>query len=218
MHIFKKRYCNFGSLIDFLIVSTSLLAILIPLRIISKEIFQGEIFGTLGLVTCVLGLILFLSKKEKLGKFGTIFIRQITKNHSRKNKWLIYIQTAIFLSIGILTIFFIHMGNNEYELKEQIITELYNQGVTETTLNFDMMNQISSQIHPTQQIEVISALPILVIKNFKIFSTVLSIANDLMEGWVMYFWQVMVIETIEVIVFLSVTRKLFLKSKNHSKS
>ncbi|QLH06851.1 hypothetical protein [Nitrosopumilus ureiphilus] len=213
MALFKKNYHGASPFIEFLIVSLSLIAILIPLRIISKIIFEEELLGSLGLISIVLGMMLFLSKKEKLGRFGKMFIRQIIKNHKGKRKWFMYIQTALFLSIGILTVFSIHMGNNEYYiLKEQIITEFHRQGITESSLNYEGIKQISSQIPLKQQVEVVIALPLLIIQNFEIFSAILAITDNLMGGWVMYFWQVVLIEIIEVSVFLSITRKIFLKS------
>ena len=70
--------------LEFLIVSISLIAILVPLRIFSKIIFIDEWIGAIGIITVVFGLMLYLSKKEKLGIFGKMFIRQITKNHKGK--------------------------------------------------------------------------------------------------------------------------------------
>jgi len=39
----------------------------------------------------------------------------------------------------------------------------------------------------------------------------LAVTDQLMGGWVMYFWQIMLIETVEIIVLLGITRKIFFK-------
>ncbi len=200
--------------IEFLIVAFSLIGILVPLRIFSKIVFVDGWIGSIGIITIVFGLMLYLSKKEKLGFFGQMFIRQITKNHKGKRKWIIYSQTGLFLSMGILTIFSIHAGNTEYHLlKEQVIAEFGNHGILiDSDLNFDAINQISSQVSPEQQVGAIATLPMLTIQNFEIFSVVLAVTDQMMGGWVMYFWQIMVIETIEVAIFLGITRKFIFKN------
>ena len=64
MTLFKKNHIDISdhSVLEFLIVAISLIAILIPLRIVSKTIFADEWIGSLGLISVVLGTILFLSK------------------------------------------------------------------------------------------------------------------------------------------------------------
>jgi hypothetical protein len=211
MAVFKKNPPGYllHPFLEFLIITLSLIAILVPLRILSKMIFVDEWIGSIGIITVVFGVILFLSMKEKLGNFGQMFLRQIIKNHTRKQKWIIFSQTGLFLSMGILTIFSINAGNTEYYLlKEQVIAEFGNKGIMiDSDLNFDAINQISSQVSPEQQAGAIAALPLLIIQNFEIFSVVLAVTDQMMGGWVMYFWQIMVIETMEISIFLFITRK-----------
>ena len=216
MTLFKKNHVTsaYHPTIEFLIVTISLIAILIPLRIVSKIIFDDEWIGSLGLISIVFGKIIFLSKKEKLGAFGQMFIRQIIKNHQGKRKWFVYIQTGLFLAIGIVTIFSIHVGNTDnYLLKEQVIAEFNKQEIIiDSNINYESIQQISSQISVEEQLGAIAALPLLTIYDFKIFSVVLAVTDQLMGGWVMYFWQVVVIEIIEISILLVITRKLYLKN------
>ncbi len=215
MVLFKKNHKDtaYHPFLEFLIITGSLIVILVPIRIFSKIVFADEWMGSLGIVSGIIGLIIFLSKKEKLGKFGQMFIRQVIKNHKGKRKWFIYFQTILFLSIAVFTIFSIHTGNNDYYLlKEQVLAEFQKQGIMiDSTLNFDAINQISSQITPEQQVGAIAVLPLLTIQNFEVFAVVLAVTDQLMGGWVMYFWQIMLIETVEIIVMLGITRKIFLK-------
>ncbi|WP_010192259.1 hypothetical protein [Candidatus Nitrosarchaeum limnium] len=208
---------TFASKLEFLIVAVSLIAILIPLRILSREIFADGWIASLGLITLVFGIILFLAKKEKIGVFGRMFIRQITKTHQGKKKLIVYSQTILFLSVGLFTIFSIHSGNHDYyDLKQQVIEELHKQGIlVDSNLNYDAIHKITSQITPNQQIGAITALPILSVQDFKVFSVVLAVTDHLMGGWVMYFWQVMIIECIEFSVFLGISKRYFLKNINH---
>jgi hypothetical protein len=214
MTFFKNNNKNtsYHPFIEFLIITISLIVILVPLRIFSREIFADEWIGSLGMISIVFGAILFLSKKAKLGKFGEMFLRQIVKNHKGKKKIVIYVQTGLFLSIGIFTIFSINAGNTDYQmLKEQILEEFQNQGmVIDSGWDYDSIEQISSQITPEEQIESIASLPFLIIENFEIFSVVLSVTDQLMGGWVMYFWQVMVVEITEITIFITIS-KMYLK-------
>ena len=136
--------------LEFLIVTISLISILVPLRIFTKIALVDDWIGSIGIISVVFGLILYLSKNEKLGIFGKMFIRQIVRNHKGKRTLVIYSQTALFLFVGLLTIFSIHTGNTEfYSLKEQIIAEFSNQGVQiDSTLNFNAIDHISSQVSP----------------------------------------------------------------------
>lgn len=217
MTLFKKKQINFSSnpFLEFLIVSIPLISILVILRIFSRMIFGDVWIGSLGLISVVLGMILFLSKKEKLGVFGRMFIRQIIKNYKGKRKWAMYFQVILFLSIGISTVFSIHVGNTEHQiLKEQVIEEFRLQGIViDSDLNYDAMQKISSQITPRQQIESIAALPMLTIQDFGIFSVILAVTDQLLGGWVMYFWQIVLIESVEILVFIGITRKYLLKNK-----
>ena len=216
MTLFKKNDSGYllPPFLEFLIVTISLIAILIPLRILSKIIFVDEWLGSIGLITVVFGVMIFLSKKGKLGHFGQMFLRQITKNHNRKRKWMIYTQTALFLSMGLLTIFSIHIGNTEYYvLKEQVIAEFGTKGVLiDSSLNFNAINQIRSQVSLEQEVSAIATLPLLTIHNFEIFSVVLAVTDQMMGGWVMYFWQIMVIEILEISIFLCISRRFIFKN------
>lgn len=205
---------HFSPLLEFLIVAISLVLILVPIRIFTKIVFADNWIGSIGIISVVFGLILYLSKNNRLGIFGQMFIRQIIRNHKGKRKWAIYLQISLFLFVGLLTIFSIHAGNTEFHsLKKQIIEEFNNRGVfIDSTLNFDSINYVSSQVSPEQQLGAIATLPLLIIQNFQLFSVVLSVTDQMMGGWVMYFWQIMVIETIEIAIFLSVSKKFILKN------
>ena len=215
MTFFKNNHRNvsYHSFLEFLIVTISLIAILVPLRIVSRTIFADDWIGSLGMISIVFGAILFLSKKEKLGIFGRMFLRQIIKNHKGKKKAIIYCQTTLFLSIGIFTIFSINAGNTDYQiLKEQVLEEFLNQGVIiDSEWNYNSIEQISSQVSTEEQIESIISLPFLIIENFEIFSVVLAVTDQLIGGWVMYFWQVMVVEIAEITIFLAISKKILFK-------
>ena len=138
--------------LEYFIVTISLIAILISIRFLTKTFLMDNWLGSLGLVTIILGGLLYLAKKEKLGKFGAMFIRQIIKHHTGKRKWLVYTQTSIFLAIAFFTVFSIHMGNTEFSpLKEQVIDKFKTQGMTiDSELNYDVIETVSSQISPEQ--------------------------------------------------------------------
>jgi len=55
-------------------------------------------------------------------------------------------------------------------------------------------------------------LPFLIIENFEIFSVILAVTDQLMGGWVMYFWQVMVVEIAEITIFIVISKKFLIKN------
>ena len=216
MFFFTKKHICFPlhPFLEFLIVTVSLISILVPLRIFLRLVLVDDWIGSIGVISIVFGSLLFLSKKEKLGVFGQMFIRQITRNYTGKKKWVVYSQIMFFLLFGILTIFSIHLGNTEYYvLKEQVIAEFNKKDVMiDSQINYDAIHQISSQLSLEQQLGSIALLPVLIIQHYEIFSVVLAVTDQLMGGWVMYFWQIMVIETIEIMLFLALSRKYLFKN------
>ena len=204
----------------FIFISfSSLLAILfIFLRVIFRLVFGDVWIGSLGLASLILGTVLFLSKKEKLGIFGQVLIKQITKTYAGKRKWAVYVQLGFFLSVSVFTMIAIYIGNTEYQsLKDQVIDEFKNKGISvDSNLNLDVIHQISSQVTPLQQMESIVHFPIMLTTNYRLFSVILAVSDQLLGGWVMYFWQVSIIEILEFLIFLRISRKVLLRSKKRS--
>jgi len=66
MTFFKNNHSNasYHPFLEFLIITISLIAILVPLRIFSREIFADDWIGSLGMISIVFVAILFLSKKR----------------------------------------------------------------------------------------------------------------------------------------------------------
>ena len=91
MALFNKNNQDylFHPFIEFLIIAFSLIAILVPLRIFAKIIFVDEWIGSIGIITVVFGLILYLSKKEKLANRVVRLAasqRDVDAHHDRARK------------------------------------------------------------------------------------------------------------------------------------
>ena len=81
-------------------------------------------FGSFGLISVISITVIILTKKRKLGKFGEMFDRQLSKLQHGKRAKIVYGQSILFLLILGGTIFAIEQGNSTYvELKNEILKE-----------------------------------------------------------------------------------------------
>ncbi|MGI0061995.1 MAG: hypothetical protein ACREBA_06045, partial [Nitrosotalea sp.] len=62
-----------------LIVFGVITGIFLPIRMVFYAYFSAHWIGSLGLVSSLMFVLIFLAHKQKLGRFGNLFLRQITK-------------------------------------------------------------------------------------------------------------------------------------------
>lgn len=200
---------------ESIVIMLSFVAILIPLRIVTKAVFQDGWLGSLGVLTAVITLLIVLSHKDKLGWYGRAFIRQITKMHKGKRKYLFFAQSLMLILFGIFIVYSVNVGNSdEYiGIKNQILDEFRAEGIPVGEKgSMEAVLELTSEIPIEDQIEAMINLPVLAVKEFQIIAISFAISNDLMDGWLLYLWQVILIESIEFMGIFIVTKK-YVKAK-----
>jgi len=186
-------------------VGIILLFVLLPIRIIFVRYVADDWLGSFGLITGFSLLILYLSRKNKLGWFGRAFNRQMFKVHKGKRRIFVYSQLAIGFIFFAGTIYAIGLGDSYYALEKTMVIE---------SLEFKNIDQF---VEKSQEDIRLRDLPLaimvffyIVIFRFDLFAIMLASLNEITDGWVMHFATVFLVEDVELIGIL-ILSKFYLK-------
>ena len=95
---------------ESVIVFGGMMGLLLLVRILFVSYVSESWIGSLGLLLVVSLLLLFLAKKKKLGKFGTMFERQMKKIQHGKLGVLVYGESIFSIVLISVLIFSIDSG------------------------------------------------------------------------------------------------------------
>ena len=197
---------------EAVIVFLTMTLIFLPVRFLFVTFVSDHWFGSFGIVSAFAIIMVILSKKGKLGKFGQMFQRQMIKIHTGRRRKLIY--THLTLSV-FLTGFFIvsiNLGNTIYvDQKNEIIqmAELHGESLTEPA-DMQRLTQELKEIPLEQLLASLAAIPVLLIYQFPYFTGLMAIENDLTSKFFLHFSTVGFVEVLEmigVLIFYKVTLK-----------
>lgn len=182
-------------------VGIILLFVLLPIRIIFVRYVADDWLGSFGLITAFSLLILYLSRKNKLGWFGRAFNRQMFKVHKGKRRIFVYSQLAIGFIFFSGTIYAIGLGDSYYALEKTMVIE---------SLEFKNIDQF---VEKSQEDIRLRDLPLailvffyIVFFRFDLFAIMLASLNEITDGWVMHFATVFLVEDVELIGILFLTK------------
>ena len=197
---------------EAVIVFLVMTGIFLPVRFVFVTFVSDHWFGSFGLVSAFAVIIVILSKKGKLGKFGEMFQRQMMKIHTGKRRKVIYTNMALTVFIMGLSIVSINLGNTIYvDQKNEILEMSDSQG--QSLREPADMQQLTEEFHElstVQLLEALVAMPVLLIYQFPYFSGLMAIENDLTSGFFLHFSTVGFVEILEmigVLIFYRVTLK-----------
>lgn len=191
-----------------LIVFGTLTCILLPLRIAYVTYVNKDWFGSFGILTIASIILVVLVKKNKLGRYGQMFLRQVTKHQHGKRAYFFYIQAIILISIMAVTIYAISLGNTIYvQQKNEIISEH-----PEILDQKKMMNQ-TKNISFDKIVFAVILIPVLVVLKFRVMAILFSIVNDTFHGWILTMYTVALVEYVELLGIM-LFYKFALKQKN----
>ncbi|MDX1596688.1 MAG: hypothetical protein R3327_07090 [Nitrosopumilaceae archaeon] len=179
-----------------IIVGAVILTVLLPVRLLFTTYLSDDWFSSFGMVAAISLLLLVLVKKNKLGRFGEMFRNQMLKIQYGKKGIIVYgyvIFIIFFLSLMILAV---NQGNSEYSfLKEQIMSEDFmKSSQSNESLNVD--NWIGG---------IFNFFYLLVSGSPKMFA-LMAILNDIFDGWLLHFYTVGLVESLELLGILIVYR------------
>lgn len=198
--------------VEALIVFSVMTGILLPVRLFFVAYVSTEWYGSFGVISAISALMIILTKKGKLGRFGQMFERQINKLQKGKRAKIIYGQSIVFLLILGGTIFAIEQGNSVYvDLKNQLLEE---------HKEFSEPDQILKKVDEMQAQDWfygISGMFLAIFFAFPQLSAVLAVLNDSLDGWVLHFYTVAFVEYLELFGILLYFR-FSLSKKNAAQS
>ena len=173
-----------------LIVMGLLVGIFLPLRLVFVEYVSDQWLGNFGLISGLGLVLLILIKKEKLGRIGSIFEKQMKKAiFGRTGKFVITISILSLLYFGS-TMIFMERGVSVYS-EDQVL--FYDAIIQNHDLN---------QINPSN----LKNLNIVYDSDNRIYSTfdytfsiTYAIMNEFSGGWLEHLYFILMVEQIEIL-------------------
>jgi len=192
---------NKKSFVEAFIVFSVMTGLLLPIRLFFVMYVSDNWFGSFGLISVISITVIILTKKRKLGKFGEMFDRQLSKLQHGKRAKIVYGQSVLFLLILGGTIFAIEQGNSTYvELKNEILKE--NEDFSNAAQILAKAEKISFQEWINGFIGMIMAI----FFAFPQLAAVFAVLNDSSDGWVLHFYTVAFVEYMELFGILLLFR------------
>ena len=184
---------NKQDFLESLLVFAVMTGILLPVRLVFVAYVSDDWFGSFGIISAISVLMIVLTKKKKLGKFGRIFEKQIIKLQKGKRGKFVYGQSILLLLILGGTIYAIEMGNSQYvDIKNQILEE------HEEFSDKDKILAKAEQITAQDWINGFVGMIIAVFVAFPQLAAVFAVLDDSTDGWVLHFYTVAFVEYLEM--------------------
>ena len=189
---------------EFLIVGAVLTLVLLPARLLFVEFVDSSTLGSLGVISTISILIVVLVKKQRLGRFGKMFERQMLRLTRGKKRIFVVSVMSISLAYFGFSLVAIEQGNTLYLEKKEIIKA---QLAEQYEIDFSNIESVSQALEPE---EVISGMPnyfAAIFYNFKDIAITQAIINDYSNGMIQHFHTVFFVEGLEVIgifIFLAI--------------
>ena len=196
--------------LEAVIVFLVMTGIFLPVRFLFVTFVSDHWFGSFGIVSAFAIIMVILSKKGKLGKFGQMFQRQMIKIHTGKRRKLIYTHLALSVFLTGLFIVSINLGNTIYvDQKNEIIqiAESNGESLTEPA-DMQRLTEELKEVPLDQLLASLAAMPILLIYQFPYFAGLMAIENDLTSKFFLHFSTIGFVEALEmigVLIFYKVT-------------
>ncbi|HII35922.1 MAG TPA: hypothetical protein HA319_02455 [Nitrosopumilaceae archaeon] len=199
----KNKPSRKQEIVETFVVFAVMTGLLLPVRLIFYTYVSTHWFGSFGLVSAISVLMVVLVKKKKLGRFGQMFENQMRKVQRGKRKILAYGQAALFLLLLGGTIVAIELGNSTYlDIKTQLLERL--EGIDDP----QKMLAESKKMTPQDWITGFAGFVLAIFFAFPQISALLAILNEMYAGWLLHFYTVALVETLEmtgILIFYRIT-------------
>ena len=198
--------------------------IFLPIRFFFYTYISQIWLGSFVLVTILSLGLLYLGRKNKLGKFGEIWNRQIVKIAKGKIGALLFFQPVLLLLLIGFYIFFIEVGNTQFAQDRETLTDyLEEENIDIGTVMSDPraqdpVNNIERGAEKlTESISIIITQPERINSNFidafyKELAVTASAANELSGGWMLHMYSIWFIEQLEQIGLVGYFRYIYHKN------
>jgi hypothetical protein len=180
-----------------------------PIRIFFSLYVSDNWVGSIGTMSGFAVLLVVLIKKEKLGRFGKIFEKQMRKIVGGKTgKYLIGFAIFFLVYFGA-TMFFMDRGNTVYaDDKEIFYLAIMKKG------GYNINDLSSYELIGPQLASYKGGLNLQALGSIDyMFSIAYAVMNEMSDGWLEHIVMVMFVEQIELIGILFLYRKMFKPTK-----
>ncbi|SMH70830.1 conserved membrane protein of unknown function [Candidatus Nitrosotalea okcheonensis] len=168
------------------------------------EYFSAHWIGSLGLVSSLMFVLIFLAHKQKLGRFGNLFLSQMTKTIKGKSGKVAITLSLVLIAYFTSTLVWIERGNTVYSDEKHLISNMLFS-------NYDTNKMSPSDIHKIMDIKQGNMVFDVSYVNYAdhIISMTYAIMNDMMGGWMVNLDTILLVEQFEFLVFIIVYRKIY---------
>jgi len=121
---------------ETLIVFGTITMILFPIRLLFVTYITDNWFASFGIIAAISLTMVFLAKRNKLGKFGELFVRVMRKWNSGKRQYFLYLPPILLLIVSVGIILLINMYDSNIDSDSETIDFL--------VIRFGSVNEQSS--------------------------------------------------------------------------
>src|SRR5574342_1249481 len=189
----KHKPSRRQEVIETMIVFAVMTGLLLPVRLLFYTYVSPHWFGSFGLVSEISVLMIVLVKKKKMGRFGVMFENQMSEIHRGKRRMIVYVQTTLVLLVLGGTIAAIELGNSTYlDIKTDLLNHLGSIDDPEK------MVVEAKKMTPQDWITGFVGFIFAIFFAFPQISALLAVLNQMYGGWLLHFYTVALVETLEM--------------------
>lgn len=208
------------SILEDVIVIIVMFGVFLPVRILFYSFVSENWFGSFGLISLITITMVYLSYKDKLGFFGRAYWRTISRIHKGKRRILSYTMIGFSLYLWVSIIGGVDYAENNPEaiaLSQSVLSTMtpeekqrmdaLNKAINEGNIvdtNNELMKDYTS-IPPELLVLAALMLIALPILDYTTWAVIVSLLNGWLNGWLLHFGTVFLIEVLEVIGILIFT-------------
>ena len=191
-----------------LIVFGVITGIFLPVRLVFYNYFSAHWIGSLGLVSTLMFVLILLAHKRKLGRFGDVFLNQLTKTIKGKSGKVAIIFSLVLIAYFGSTLVWIERGNTVYSDEKHIVSKIL-------FLNYGSDKIDVNDVHKIMNIRPGNTLIDASNVNYvdQVLSMTYAIMNDMMGGWMINLDMILLVEQLEFLGFIIIYRRVYNPSK-----
>jgi hypothetical protein len=191
-----------------LIVFAVITGIFLPVRMVFYNYFSAHWMGSLGLVSSLMFVMILLAHKRKLGRFGELFLNQLTKTIKGKSGKIAIIFSLVLIAYFGSTLVLIERGNTVYSDEKNIVSKIIFLNYSPDKMSPNEMNKIVNFKPGNTLIDSSSV-------NYvdQVISMTYAILNDMMGGWMVNLDMILLVEQLEFLGFIVIYRRMYNPSK-----
>lgn len=189
---------------DKLIVFGVIAAIFLPVRMLFYAYFSAHWIGSLGLSSSLMFLLILLAHKHKIGHFGDLFLNQMTKTIKGKSGKVAVVISLVLIAYFGSTLVWIERGNTIYLDEKRIVSQILFSNYDIHKMNTNDITKIMNIRHMSYLFDTSHMIYV-----DQIVSMTYAIMNDMMGGWMVNFYMILLVEQFEFLGFLILYRKIY---------